>query len=132
MSLFDRITGTEDKPDYFDRNRKWLYPLAGSIALMAASLTLSMWQATPGGEVNLFIPEWLIALFALLGIVMAGFGLAVTDTLSAAIMRCVLTVAAFGLVAYALSTVDTPDLYRYLIGLFIAACFYCMTLKTRR
>jgi len=47
-------------------------------------------------------------------------------------MRCVLTVAAFGLVAYVLSTVDTPDLVRYLIGLFIATCFYCMTLKTRR
>ncbi|MFV1943128.1 hypothetical protein VPH49_20140 [Pseudomonas luteola] len=132
MSLFDRITAAENKPDYFDRNRKWLYPLAGSITLVAASLTLSMWQTTPGGEVNLLIPEWLIALFALLGIVMAGFGLAVTDTLSAAIMRCVLTVAAFGLVAYVLSTVDTPDLVRYLIGLFIATCFYCMTLKTRR
>ena len=132
MSLFDRITETEDKPDYFDRNRKWLYPLAGSITLVAASLTLSMWQMTPGDELNLFIPEWLIALFALLGIVMAGFGLAVTDTLSATIMRCVLTVAAFGLVAYVLSTVDTPDLVRYLIGLFIATCFYCMTLKTRR
>ena len=91
MSLFDRITETEDKPDYFDRNRKWLYPLAGSITLVAASLTLSMWQATPGGEVNLFVPEWLIALFALLGIVMAGFGLAVTDTLSAAIISFALS-----------------------------------------
>lgn len=132
MSLFDRITETEDKPDYFDRNRKWLYPLAGSITLVAASLTLSMWQATPGGEVNLFIPEGVIALFAFLGIFMAGFGLAVTDTLSAAIMRCVLTVAVFGLMAHVLSAVDAPDLVRYWFSLLIATCFFFITFKTRK
>jgi peptidoglycan/LPS O-acetylase OafA/YrhL len=132
MSFFDRITETEDKPDYFDRNGKWLYPLTGSFVLMAASMTISMLQQTPGGEIDLFIPEGLIALFALLGIFMAGFGVAVTDTLSAAIMRCVLTVAVFGLVAYVLSTTDAEDLFRYWFSLLIATGFFFITFKTRR
>jgi hypothetical protein len=123
---------TDKKEDYFDRNGKWLYPLAASLMVTVGPLAMSSLQAAPTDGASLFMPAWLISLVAFLGIVMSGIGVSVTDTLSAAIVRCVLSVAAFGVVLNVLLTTETSDLFSYVISMFIAVCFFVMTKKTRK
>lgn len=70
-------------PDYLTRNGAWLRPAAGTLLVLAPTYLM------PQLGVPLDLPAWLPLVGCVLGGVGTGLGAAMTNTLSAVVMRFV-------------------------------------------
>lgn len=87
--------------NYFDRNTKWLMPLAAILFVLVLCPLISMF-AEQGGKSPLAISPAFYGAVLLIGAFSTGFGAKMTDTVSARIVEFLGFSAAAGFVVYAL------------------------------
>ncbi|EHF7249370.1 hypothetical protein J3182_004482 [Salmonella enterica] len=89
----------ENRETYMDRNGRWIRPLIAAAIVLLAHAQLRMFDAAPA-----WLPYWLPFVVAAIAFCVSGVFAALTDTLSARIVRFLAQVAAVAMVGVAIGS----------------------------
>lgn len=89
----------ENRETYMDRNGRWIRPLIAAAIVLMAHAQLRMFDAAPA-----WLPYWLPFVVAAIAFCVSGVFAALTDTLSARIVRFLAQVAAVAMVGVAIGS----------------------------